>query len=107
MAALVQAASDNAGLCAEEAKEGVEPLQSKAALKAAVFVKLNNPAAEEGDVPFRRTDGILQADKVDFELLEGPKVLVHVRPLLTPLPKDGSLPFCVVCIISVVFISSV
>jgi hypothetical protein len=69
--------------------EGVEPLQTKAALRAAVAVKLHNPAAEEADEPFHRADGILQIRKVDFEFLESDRVLVHVRPLLTPLPKTA------------------
>jgi hypothetical protein len=89
MAALVQAASKYTGSNAEEAAEGVEPLQTKEAMKAAAFVKLNNPAAEDGDVPDLRADGILQASTIDFELLEGRDVLVHVRPLLTPLPKTA------------------
>ncbi len=89
MAALVQAASDYTGKDANEAAEGVEPLQTKEAMKAAVVVKLNNPAAEDGDVPVLRADGILQASTIDFELLEGLDVLVHVRPLLTPLPKTA------------------
>ena len=89
MAAHVEAASEYTGLDADEAKEGVEPLQTKAALRAAVAVKLHNPAAEEGDEPFQRADGILQIRKVDFEFLESDKVLVNVRPLLTPLPKTA------------------
>ncbi len=90
MAALVEAASKYTGSNAEEAAEGVEALPSKAALKAAVFVKLNNPAAEDGDEqPFLRPDGIFEAPNIDFDLLEGPNVLVHVRPLLTPLPKTA------------------
>ncbi len=93
LAALVEAASKYTGLDSKEAAEGVQALPSRAALKAAVAVKLHNQAAKEGDQPFLRPDGIFQADTIDFELLEGPHVFVHVRPLLTPLPN-------VVCIIS-------
>jgi hypothetical protein len=89
LAALVEAASKYTGSDSKEAAEGVQALPSRAALKATVAVKLHNQAAEEGDQPFLRRDGIFQASTIDFELLEGPHVFVHVRPLLTPLPKTG------------------
>ncbi len=84
LAALVEAASKYTGLDSKEAAEGVQDLPSRAALKAAVAVKLNNPAAEEGEEPFLRADGLFQARKINYELLEGANVLVHVR-----LPKTG------------------
>jgi hypothetical protein len=99
MAALVEAASEYTGLDADEAKEGVQRLQTKAALRAAVAVKLNNPAAEEGEaIPTRRRHIAIPHDR--FRVSRKQQGLGSCASAAYTTAQDGSLPFRVVCISS-------